>query len=68
MAGALRRARAGPTTPGRSNHLMAREVGLPLMRGLLAFATRRLRRRGRPALCRCVRGRSAWAAATPSAT
>ena len=27
-----------PTDAGRSNHLMAREVGLPLMRGLLALA------------------------------
>jgi hypothetical protein len=27
-----------PTDAGRSNHLMAREIGLPLMRGLLALA------------------------------
>ncbi|MDP3614152.1 MAG: tetratricopeptide repeat protein, partial [Rubrivivax sp.] len=27
-----------PTDAGRSNHQMAREVGLPLMRGLLALA------------------------------
>jgi hypothetical protein len=31
-------ARCSPTTRGRSNHQMAREVGLPLMRGLLALA------------------------------
>jgi hypothetical protein len=31
-------ARWRPTTRGRSNHAMAREVGLPLMRGLLALA------------------------------
>ena len=27
-----------PTDAGRTNHLMSREVGLPLMRGLLALA------------------------------
>ena len=51
----------------RSNHGMAREVGLPLMRGLLAFA------RGdadgaADALYACARRRSVSAAATRSAT
>ena len=40
----------------RNNHPMAREVGLPLMRGLLALRARRGRRRRRPDLRRARAG------------
>jgi hypothetical protein len=56
-----------PSDASRSNHLMAREVGLPLMRGLLALA------RGDAdgavdLIARCVAPQRALAAATRSAT
>jgi hypothetical protein len=67
LGGALRRRAMDPADARRANHTMAREVGLPLMRGLLAFGA--ATSTPPPTRCtRCARWRSASAAAMPSAT